>query len=85
MSLVKEACEHQKYPGIQTPNVRESIRQEKARESFWNTILIIYILHPKPQFLPADMPYFGPVTCCFDFFTQNLNYQDLISKSNDYL
>lgn len=68
VSLVKGSCEHQKYPGIQTQNVRESIRKEKARDA----ILIIYVLHPKPQFLPADMPYFGPVICCFEFFTQNV-------------
>lgn len=31
--LVKDACEYQKYHGIQDPNVRESITEERARES----------------------------------------------------
>lgn len=32
--LVRDVCEYQKYHGIHNPNVRDSIREEKARESF---------------------------------------------------
>lgn len=71
--LVRDVCEYQKYLGIQNPNVRESIREKEAKEDLLKcNPNYLYSSPNTRQLSPADMPYFGPFTCCSEFQTQEL-------------